>query len=187
MASPGDYGLFVTTTQIWDVASQLRDMNVNTPEFKELLVRMYMDLNRIALALNKKESGLYVTMPREFVDGNQWFSNPLYNSTTAVVPALRNEFRTVINFGALPNGAVSTTKSVAHNISINTGFTFTRIYGVASDSTGLQYIPLPFASPVITDAIALSVTSTNVVVTVDATKNYSNYTVCYIVLEYLKH
>lgn len=187
MSQPGNYGVYVNTTQVWDVVSRVQGMDVNSPEFKELLVRMYMDINRIALAVNQKESGYYVLAPREFVDGNQWFSNPSLNSTTEKVPALRNEFRTVLNVGALPNGPVNPVKTVPHNIPVNSGFTFTRIYGVASDTTGLIYIPLPFASPTLTDAIELKVTATNVLITVDVTKNYSNYTTCYIVLEYLKN
>ena len=44
-------GAFVETTQIWD-ASQIQEMDVNSPDFKELIIRLYQNMNKIALALN---------------------------------------------------------------------------------------------------------------------------------------
>jgi hypothetical protein len=189
MASPGDYGLFVNTTQVWDVASQLQNINVNTPEFKELLVRMYMDINRIALAVNQKETGTYAPIPNEFVDGNQWFPNPAYTSQTAINPTLRQEFRTVINFGMLPN---TTTQSVAHGIGdpvtgTLTSFTFTRIYAVASDTTARTYIPIPFVDVVTAGAADIQIDVDAVYVNITTASNRTNYTVCYVVLEYIKN
>lgn len=179
MSNPTLSGAFVPTTNVWDV-SQLYDVDVNTPQFKELLVRLYQNVNNIALVLNIKDSGYYVTS--EFVNGQSFFPNPLNNSATATAPTLRQVFRTVVNFGALPN---ATTKSVAHNIPVTAGFTFTRIYGAASDTSGGNYIPIPYATPVaLNDNIALDVSTTNVTITTGV--NRTNFTVCYVVVEYIK-
>jgi len=178
MAQPSQYGAFVNSTYIWDV-QELYQTDVTSPEFKELLVRMYQNINAISLVLNVKDTGMYETM--EFVNGQTYFSNPKLNSSTPQTAQPRQVFRTVINFGTLPN---TTTKSVAHNISTNAAMTFTRIYGAASDTSGKNYIPLPYASPTSANNIELSVTSSNVVVTTGS--NRSNFNVCYIVLEYLK-
>lgn len=186
MANPGEYGVFIPTTQVWDVAS-LSTADVNSPEFKELLVRMYMNLNRMAIAINLKESGYYNNANTDFVDGNQWFPNPAVSSSLAST-AFRPEYRTVVNFGALPNGPMGPlTKSIPHNLPVNASYTWTRIYATATDPVGLTGIPIPFASPTLTDAIAITVDALNVNITVDVTKDYSNYTICLVVLEYLKN
>lgn len=172
MADQRTNSSLVPLTLIWDVA-QLQSTDVNSKEFKELLVRMYQYINSIAIALNEKDAGLYLL--GEFVNGQQYFPNPLTK-----LQQNRTVFRKVINFGTLPNAGV---KSVPHYIPINSGYTFTRIYGTASDTTGLNYIPIPYVEP--SGAIVgITVDATNVnISTVD---DRTNYTVCYIVLEYLK-
>lgn len=172
-------GLFIPTSQVWDV-DEINRVDVTSREFKELLVRLYQNLNRMAMAVNLKDSAIYDTS--EFINGQTFFPNPALTSSSGTVPVLRQVFRKVVNFGALPNAGV---KSVAHGLTINGAVTFTRIYGTASETTSLLYIPLPYASPTALNLnIELSVTATNVVVTTAV--DYSAYTVCYIVLEYLK-
>lgn len=177
MAAPNT-GLFVPTTNVWDV-EQLQSVNVNSPEFKELLVRLYQNINLIALAVNKKDSAYYDV--QEFVNGQSFFPDPLLNSNSATTPSYRQVYRLVINFGVLPN---TTAKAIAHNLTINPGYTFTRIYGAASDTTNKTYIPLPYASPTAANNIELSVDATNVTVTTGS--NRSNYSTTYVVLEYMK-
>jgi hypothetical protein len=177
MANPTQVGSFIPTTNIWD-PSIIYSSNLD-PKLQEILVRMYQNLNLMAIAINTKDTGYYVTS--EFVNGQLWFPNPAYNSSTAVTATFRQVWREVINFGALPNAA---TKSVAHKIPINTGFTFTRIYAVASDTTGLTYIPIPFVDVTGTNPVQLDVDTTNVNIT--TITNLTNYNICYVVLEYIK-
>lgn len=172
------FGLFVPTTNVWDVGN-LYQIEVDSPQFKELLVRLYQNINTIATVLNLKDSGYYTT--REFVNGQSFFPNPALNSSTDTVATYRQVFRTVVNFGALPN---ATTKSVAHNIVITAGYTFTRIYASASDTTGLTYIPIPYVDAAGVDGIELNVDATDVNIT--TTSDRTNYTVCYVVVEYIK-
>lgn len=180
-------GLYVPTTSVYDIG-RIYELDVNSDEFKELLVRLYQSVNNIAVPLNQKDSGLYQT--QEFVDGQVWF-----NPQSTSINEGRVDFRTVVNFGPLPN---ATQKSVPHNIPIDQAnntvamtnpYSFTRIYGVASrqsTATGLIYLPLPFASAVsVADNIELYADDTDVVITTGT--DYSSFTICYVVLEYLKN
>ena len=141
---------------------------------------MYQYLNNIALSVNIRDAGYYVT--DEFVNGQNYFINPSLNSNSSTTPVFRQVYRKVINFGALPNAA---TKSVAHNILVNAAYTFTRIYGCASDPITLNYLPLPYSSSIaLASNIELYVDATNVNIRTGA--NYSAYTTTYIILEYIK-
>jgi len=172
-------GAFVPTNLIWDV-QQLYSVDVNTPEFKELLVRLYQNINNIALVLNIKDSGYYTT--EEFLNGQLFFPNPLTIGAGLENSVFRQVFRTVINFGPLPN---ATTKSVAHNLDINSGFSFTRIYGATSTPQATLFYPLPFASTTLNQTIQLTVDDTNINITTAI--NYVGFTTTYVVLEYLKN
>ncbi len=173
-------GLYVPTTNIWDEVGQLQETNVNSPEFKELLVRLYQNINNIALSLNIKDSAYYDT--NEFVNGQLFFPDPNLSSSTDTVATFRPVFRLVVNFGALPNTG---TTSIPHGLDVTSGFTFTRIYGAASDTTGLNYIPLPYASTVdVAHNVELSIDATNVTITTGS--NRSNFNQCYVIVEFLK-
>lgn len=176
--NPLSYGAFAPTTNVWDV-NQVYSVDVQSPEFKELIVRLYQNLNLMSLLLNIKDSGYYNT--QEFVCGQLLFPNPNLSSSSSSTPAFRQIIRQVINFGALPNAGA---KSVAHNITITAATTFTRIYGAASDTTGLTYIPLPYAALVLNQNIQVDVTATQVTITTGV--NRTNYNICYLVVEYVQ-
>ena len=139
-------------------------------EFDESLSLTY---KRIVDSVNRKEGSLYQL--QEQATFQQYFTvgNPQVN---------RNGYRMVVNFGTLPNTGP---KSVAHGISFNSNFSTTRIYGSATDPTGLLYIPLPFASPTAANNIELYLDATNVNVITGS--NRTNFTICTIVIEYLKN
>jgi|SRR5690606_19161880 len=174
-------GSFVPTTYIWDVA-QLEDIDVNSPEFRELLVRLYQNLNEVALNLNLRDTGYYTS--EEFINGQLFLRDPSLvndpNSTGLPSDLYRAVTRKVIIFGALPNAAE---KSLPHGINVTPTTIFTRIYGTANDLTGTNYIPLPFASPVLADNIQVRVDATNV--SVRTGSNRTNFTHSYIVLEWI--
>jgi hypothetical protein len=172
-----DYGMFVPTTQVWDVA-EIHSTSVNSPEFKELIIRLYQNVNQLSLVINKKDSAIYTDS--EFVTGQTFFPNPAYDSTTSTSPEMRQTYRKVINFGALPNTAP---KIVAHNIICDANTTFTRIYGTSTQPS-TTFVPLPYSSSIPANCIELWVDATNVNITTGA--DWSAYTVTYIVLEYLK-
>ena len=171
-------GSFVPTTSVWDV-NEIYSTEVTSPEFKELLVRLYQNINNMAISLNTRDAGFYPT--QEFVNGQVYFPNPANSSATAVKPTLRQVFRKVINFGALPD---KTTKSIPHGLTITPAYTFTRIYGTSSDTTNFQYVPIPYATGTASNSLELWVDATYV--NIDTNHDYSMYTITYIVLEYLK-
>lgn len=164
-------GLYVQTTQVWELA-QIANSKDISPDLKELLVRLYQQINNIALALNQKDSALYLN--QEFVNSQNYFNlvstNPL---------DLRPVFRIVINIGALAAGVTNT----AHGLTITNTWKFTRIYGAASNTATSNYYPLPFAGAA-GNNIELRVNAANVVI-----NNNSGvvFTDCYVVLEYLKN
>jgi hypothetical protein len=177
--TPNNTGSFVPTTNVWDV-NQIYSTEVNSPEFKELLVRLYQNINNIANVLNVKDTGVYNTF--ELINGQQFFPDPTLNSSTSGFPIFRQVYRKVINFGALPNAG---TKTVPHYITITGATTFTRIYGAASNPTSEVYIPLPFSSPTaLADNIELYVDGTNVGIITGLDE--SAFTTTYIILEYLQ-
>ena len=171
-------GAFVETNFIWDV-QQIQQLDEITPEFKELLVRLYQNLGKMATVLNTKDTGIYQLT--EFVNGQRFFSNPSYNSSSNVQPIPRPDYRMVVNFGALPNSSI---KSVPHNIAVNSGTTFTRVYG-ASTNPGVAGVILPSFDPSdITKPINCWPDNTNI--NVQTTSNMSAFTTTVIVIEYLK-
>lgn len=184
MAQSNSAGVYIPTTQVWDVDA-VRNIDVTKPEFKELLVRMYQNLNAMSLSINDKESSYYDT--QETVKGQTFFGNPDLNSSSSTRPVGRQVFNKVINFGALPNTG---TKTYAHGITINRACTFTRIYGCSTQQQNtnpvlaFSAIPLPYSSPVLANNIELYVDATTVGVTTGA--DWSAYTTTYIVLEYIK-
>lgn len=179
MATGSQFGAFLPTTDVFDVSSN--SLDVNSDDFRLFLVRLRQSVNNIALVTNIKDSGYY--LPAEFVNGQLYFPNPdpLVTNPAAKTATYRQVYRMVIDFGAfppvgLPNAAL---KSVPHNIpDITSDFTFTRMYGAATDPVALSYLAIPNAD------ITLSADAVNVNVTTVA--NLTAYTRVYIVLEYIK-
>jgi hypothetical protein len=169
-------GLFIPTTYVFDVA-EVKDVDVNKPEFKELLVRLYQNINNICVALNLKESGIYFL--QEFVTGQVLFPNQdMINPN----PDGRQIFRTVLNFGALPN---ATTISMAHNINVTAATTWVNIYGVATNPTTMAGISISYASTSsATDNIEWAIDDTNFYITTGI--DYSAYTRTIVTIEYVK-
>ena len=166
MATRNRYGAYLPTTNIFDI----NDFNDVRTIF-----------NNMALIINTKDTGIY--SKSEFVNGQVWFPDPALTSYTPKTPTKRQVYRKAINFGGLPNAG---TTNVAHGITFpaaNT-FSFTRIYGAATDQTGGSYLPLPYASTTLINSIELSVDNTNVSITTGIDR--TAYTICYVVLEYIK-
>lgn len=171
-------GSFVPTTNVWDV-EQLQDIDLSSPEFNELLVRLYQNINLISLVLNTKDSGYYNT--REFVCGQLLFPNPTANDTDSNANDFRQVIRLVVDFGALPNAA---SKSVAHGLTVSATTQFTRIYATATDPVGFNYIPIPYASTTLINNIELRVDATNVTITTGIDR--TAFTEVLVVLEYVQ-
>ena len=172
-----EQGVFLPTTQIWD-AENILETDVQSVQFKELVVKLYENNNEMAQAINLKDTGIYDI--HEYVCGQTYF--PTVDSSTSQRTAFRQVYRKVINFGALLNNAP---KSVAHSLTITNSVTITRIYGASSDTAGHTYIPLPYSSPTLAANIELSLNATHVIVTTG--NDRTAYDTTYIVIEYLRN
>lgn len=170
--STNNKGFFVNTTRVFDV-QRLQEVNVNSDDFKELLVLLHQDINSIQLAVNARDNGLRLT--EETLTNKQWF--PL---VTGVNVPNRFSYNIVINFGALPN---TSTKSVAHNINTSNGIIWAQITGAATNTSNNEGIPIPY-SDTSADVVQIEVDSTNVNITTNA--DFSAFDTCYILLEYLR-
>jgi len=169
MANATDRGAFLPTTVIIDAG-------------KESLIQIRRTFSDHAEMINNKTTGMHPL--EEFVSGSTYFSDPTLNSTTPKSPVQRQEFILTINFGALPNTA---TKTVAHGIvfpSVTNTFRFVHIRATASDLTGTNYLPIPYASPVLANNISIDVDATNVSITTGSDR--TAYTDTIVVLKYIK-
>jgi hypothetical protein len=169
-------GSFVPSTQIWDV-TDVYGAEIKDPKLQELFIRMYQNLNKMSIVLNVKDNGYYDIIQNSC--SQLYFPQQAPGASTQV--KYRPVLRLVVNFGALPN---TSAKVVAHGITTSANTIFTRIYASASDTTGQGYIPIPYASPTLANNIELSVDGTNVTITTGSDR--TNFTTCYVVLEYLQ-
>jgi len=147
--------------------------NITLPEDPEKLTETLKSiLEAHARFINRKSTGQYEETE---VQVNHTFPG-------ADPQSKRNVFRSLVNFGVLPNAA---SKPVAHNLTGFADITFTAIYASATDPD-FAGIPIPYtnvATPA--DGIQLYVDATNVIITT-TTANWIGYTECFVVLEYVK-
>lgn len=164
-------GSYVQLTPVFDV-SRLYEVEIGSPEFRELLVRLAQQTNNISLVLNDKTSGYYLL--EEFVTGSKYF-NP--NSPNPL--QLRPEFAKTFNIGPIPPGALA---PIPHGLAITNTWQFTEIYGAASDNVGFNYYPMPFAAA--GASIELRVTAANIII---VNNTLVNFTSAIVTLKYLKY
>jgi hypothetical protein len=174
---PDNPNAFLEATDVYDVEA-IQQLDVNSEEFKEFLVRLRQNINNISLSVNNRDGGFYTL--GEFNTGAQLF--PTVDPITFEVSEYRSVIRDTINFGPLPNAGLF---SVNHTINPPTGttanYTFLHIYGAATNTGALAYIPIPYSDPA-GNIISLSVNATQV--TIGTNFNASAYTGI-IVLEYV--
>ncbi len=167
--------MFIPTTPMFDVGDLDDQENL-----KQLVVQLTQFTNNIAIVLNQKDSGVYVQ--EQFINGQWFFPNPALNMFSTTTPEQRQVFRQVFLFPQLPNAG---TIVIPHNIPITNIYTFTRIYGVANDTTApFNYIPIPSTTPG-GNIIFVGVDTVNVYISTnfDAT----NYDQAYVILEWLPY
>lgn len=169
---PANTGSFVPTTNVWDTG-EIYAIESLDDQLRELLVRLYQNLNLMATVLNNKESGYYPL--QEFLTSALYF-NP--NSTD--VNKQRNEFLKVINTGAL--GAGATTK--AHGITVDANWNLVYIYGSATDNIGNNYYPMNFTQNGGTNNLSLRMDATDVII---SNGTGVNFTSSIVIIKYLKN
>jgi hypothetical protein len=171
-------GMFVPTTPVFDVQS-LKGKDLSSEEFLQFLVAVTQRINNISIQLNLKDIGVYPLT--EIVNGQTFFPNPDLTESTELQPSPRQGLRTTVNFGQLPNAG---TKSVPHGITFDDAITFVDIYGAAT-LPSTAGIPISFSSTVnINQNISIDVDpiNVNIITAID----YSAFTRCIVVIEYIK-
>ena len=138
-------------------------------ELREFLSEQF---RRISNAVNVREIGWFLN--QQLLSGQQFI--PGVNNTQA----FRSIFRTVIVFGTLPN---ATTKSVAHNITVNASFSLINMYLSATDPVNFVGFSLQYWSKASAD-ILLSYSATNIIVT--TASDYSAYTTSFVIFEFIQ-
>lgn len=147
-------GSYVQTTQVWDV-TEINQMEGINSDMRDLLVRLHQQINNIALVLNGKTTGIYLT-DQEFVIGDQYYDPASTNQLQ-----LRPVFRRNYYITALPAGVTN----IAHGLPLaGSTYNFVKIYGVANDTVNNLYYPLPFAGAA-GNNIEVLVNATNIVIT----------------------
>lgn len=170
-------GTYIPTTQSWDI-QDITNLRSVDPQLKEVLLKLYRNLNSMSLALNYKQSGMFLL--GEALTGGLLYFNAS-NKNVGESQTTRNIFCTTVNFGALPN---NTSKSVAHNIEITTGYQCVGIYGGATNTARTSFISLPFSSATLNENIKVEADATNIVVTTAI--DYSDYIESTIFIYYVK-
>lgn len=173
-------GTTLPTTYIWDV-SPIYDLNLSN-DVKELLVRMYQNINSIALVTNTKESGYYLTDALYYND-QQWFPNTNTGELTNpyIKPVNRSGGRVTLKDIALPNTG---TVSIPHNIPCTPQTRIFVKYADAVNSAGTSFLPLPYASATLANVIELNADNVNVNITTNS--NRTDYTAI-VVLDFIQN
>jgi len=165
----GDY---LSTTDIYQIISELSKPNIDNDTFKELIIRLYRITNEIKLSVNKKDTGLYD--PNEFNSGNTFSQTGSTLSTQR-----RTLYRKYINLGSLP----LLNKTVAHGITIDSNFKLVHLYGGANNFGINSYVPLPYVSGSGVNNIDVELDATTVIIINNSGIVWTN---ALVVIEYLK-
>lgn len=178
-----DSGAFIPTTSLFDV-SDIYSTEVTSKEFKDLIIRLYENQKQVNLLLNMKETAIYTR--EEFVCGQTYFPNTSLSSSTAVTPTQRQVYRKVINVtSVLPNTG---TLQIPHGLTTTEVMSVTNIYGAstipAAVAANRRYITLPYPSADGTTNIELYADNTNI--NIITASDRTDYTITYVVVEFLK-
>ena len=153
------------------VANQVSDSDLPA-DFDDFHEAFERDYKKMVDAVNSKEGGLY--LPQEVATFQLYFNEDDPNVN-------RNVYRKLVVFGPLPDNAV---KRVQHNITFTNVIRLTRMYGAASDPSGIQFIPLPFSSPTLVRNVTLEADETDIIITTGS--DFSNFDETTVVIEYTK-
>lgn len=138
-------------------------------EPKEMREFLQEQIKRISSVVNTKGGALYI--PVEQASFQKYFTSRDSN-------VFRDGYRMVVDFGPLP---ASGDKRVPHNIKFNKNFALTDLYAAATDPVNLSYIIIPYVA---SNPIKIELDAHDVIISV--TSDRSSYTICYVVIEYLK-
>lgn len=155
---------------------EIISLDVQSEEFKEFLVQLYLTQQDLLQSANYKTSGIY--------DFPEALSGNVYPSGATSLTTKRSGILKLIQFPpatTLPNAG---TIEALHGIDFSNITTFVRIYGVATNLTAPRTaIPIPYISSTgnIVEVIVLSDR-----IRINTNANFTAYTNVRVVVEYIK-
>lgn len=174
-------GFFLPTTITYDV--ETKDISVDDKDFRSFLATLRNSINEISIAINKKENGNIDTI--ETLSGKYVSANPNATPVGGQSVQERSVFRKALILNT-PTGLVNGDNTMAHTIyETRQGATFVSISGVANDTTGNRYRPLPYTDAATGNHIGLYVDRDNVHIYCNGARPSIRFV--YIVLEYIKY
>lgn len=161
----------------FDSANIARSGDTDTTHGKQKAVYVYIKATS-GLAENQQENVLNDV--KGYVDGSNSYSTDEVKTGGKWIDG-KPIYRKVVDFGALPNATIK--GATFDNINADT---FVKIEGIAMMTNNGSAITIPFAdTSAATQSIAIFVNSTSISINTGSV-NRSDYTKCYITLEYTK-
>lgn len=149
-------------------------------EWQDARAFVVEQFKKLANAVNLREIGFY--LDQELLSGKAFIPGINETLDQGNSQQFRTVLRKVIDFGTLPN---ATTKSVLHEIIVDYNFTLVFMGAYATDPVGLISFPIPYADPnTLANAVSLTMDDDNVNITTGS--NRSNYTRCFVTIEYMQ-
>lgn len=134
-------GSFVPTTNVWDTA-EIYELEDISEEFRNLLIRLYQNLNLMSEVLNVKDTGYY--LQQQFVNG-RLYTNPSDASPLNLLPG----YRFTMDTGALAAGVntIPLPFQIVITTPTSTAWTAYFVQGAATNTTAAtqKWVSLPFA------------------------------------------
>lgn len=147
-------GSYIQQTPLFEL-NRLQNVDINSDEFRLLLVQLFQQVNNICIILNTKDSGFYVT--QEFATG-AFLENPASSSDPS---KQRMIFRKTLFTGTINPGV----NTYPHGLVVLATWSFIESPGMANDNGGGNYYPLPWASAGGGTNIEVKLDNTNVTIT----------------------
>lgn len=164
-----DVGSFLGTTTVWD-AQIIENIDVNSQEFKDLLVELYTQFNKVLIELNGKVSAKLPSI--EFVSG-KIYANP--NGSNDLIPGFTKSF----TIGALGPGVTA----INHNIAVDANLRWISIVGAATDNVGMVGYPITFGGAA-GNNIGVTTSATQIIINNASGVAFSS---AYVTVEYVKY
>lgn len=133
-------------------------------------------MKKISIAVNIREIGWF--LDEELLSGKAFIPG---TNTGGSSQQYRQVLRKVIDFGTLPNAG---TKSVQHGIIFDDNFTLIQMFASATNPTTHFALPIPYVEQTPGQSIQIYMDATNI--NIVTAFNFSGYTRCFVVVEYMQ-
>lgn len=170
MSIPIDSQNFDSYLPVYDVVPE--EWNEARPFLVEIL-------KKISNAVNAREIGFF--LDQELLSGKAFIPGSNETLSGGTSQQFRTILRKVFDMGTLPNSGLLT---VPHEIAFDNNFTLIQMWLSATDPVAKAAFSLAYWANSAPGSIILNMDSVNI--NVQTTSNYSNYTRCFVICEYIQ-